>query len=177
MDIPQQQQQYGGVYDGGVLAEQRMQSQFNHYLAQYQLDFKEEIERIDYLLRGCVRDTETGELVQIHAPILNDRGRTHVMKKVRSWLTKITAQSNFDEPMIKSWCRVYWAELVADAYSFGKLWDLNQDEYSSFVHDLVFKLYSVMEEAKDGGLREQIGQSHKVSEVYSMQPQQKQKLM
>jgi hypothetical protein len=99
------------------------------------------------------------------------------MKKVRSWLTKVTAQSNFDEEMIRAWCRVYWAELCADAYSFGDMWDLQQDEYSSFIHDLVFSLYAVMECAKDGGLRAQIGQSHKISEVYSVAPVQNKKLM
>lgn len=163
----------GGGYDSSVLAEiQRTHSQLNQTLAQFQLNFKEEAERFEFLLRGWGKDNE-GKVIQISDPILNELGINHIMKKVKIWMTKILAQSDFEEEMIRGWCVVYGTELICDAAAFGDLWDLKQEEYSSFVHDLVLTLYSMMCSARNGGLRETIGKISKVVESFTSQPQQK----
>lgn len=159
---------YTGGYDQAVLQDiQRTQMQLNMTLAQFQLNFKDEIERFDMILRGVVKDAKTGGLVQMYEPIVNERGRAHIMKKIRMWFTKIVAQSDFEEEMIRKWCLVYSRELIIDAYSFGYLWDLKQDEFTSFVHDMVLGFFAIASCAKDAGLRQQLGQISKVLETYN----------
>lgn len=150
--------------DNAVLQQiAKEQAQISQTLAQFQLDFDKEIFRFETILSGMAYN-EKGDLEQKHAPVMNEKGRNHIMKKVRSWMSKIIAQSNYNDKEIYTWCRVYWRELVLDATSYGEEWAMNYDEYASFVHDCVFTLHGMMNAAKNGGLRDIIGKISRVVE-------------
>lgn len=167
MNYGQQQAQPMESYDQGVITDmERSIHNLSQTLAQYQLNFKEELERLEFMLRGIIRN-EDGELVQIHDPIVNERGRTIIMYMVRTWMSKITAQSNYTDKEITRWCRAYWKELVLTACRHGEEWGLNQESYGYFVKNCVFSLQAVMNSAKDGLLRQVIGQSTRVIESYT----------
>ena len=166
---------YDQGYDTSVLQEIRSQnSQLMQTLGQFQLDFDQEIARFEFILSGVQMDDQ-GNMIRVHDPMLNNRGQAHIMKKVRSWMSKIVAQSNFSSEEIRRWCLSYWEELVCSAYSFGEIWDLDFEEYGSFVRDCVFTLHAMLNQAKDGGLREVIGKVVKVTESQIMTPQSDQK--
>jgi hypothetical protein len=165
--------------DASVMNEIQRASQYNVGLAKYQLDFEDLITRIEYILRGVKRDADSGELIQLYEPILNDRGRTVLVSNLNIWLTKITAQSNYDEQEIRAWCRVTWARFCGDLYSYAPYWELKSDNLTSVLQIMTFALHSIMKCALNGGLRTEIGQSHKsvVSETYNTGPNQQPKKM
>jgi len=163
-------------YDSAVLSEiKQEQMKINQTLAQFQLNFDQEITRFENILRGIEYDQDGNE-IQLYRPIMNDRGRSHVMKKVRMWFSKIIAQSNFTKHEINKWCIAYWNTLVAECYSYGELWALDYDEYSSHVLDLVLQLQSIMNSALDAGLRDAIGKVTSSRETsYVNMPQENKK--
>lgn len=154
------------TYDSGILNDIRMQQQsLLQSLAQFQLDFQEEIVRFENILTGKEYDDSTSKYVKRYEPLINDKGVSHIMKKMRVWMSKIIAQSDFSEHTINAWCRLYSREIVSDVYNYGDDWELTPDHYDSLVDDCVFTLHSMLLMAKDGGLREVIGKVTKVIET------------
>ena len=164
-----------GGYDQAVLQDlQRQQAQLNMNLAQYQLNFDKLLEQLDMTLRGIVKDPKDGSFKQMYTPVLNEEGRTHFIKKHRSWFNKIIAQSNYTDEQINAWCLVYTAELITDIVYFGDRWDLRAEEYTSLENDLLFSVHGVMLLAKDAGFRDILGKITKVQEtINNMMPQRR----
>jgi hypothetical protein len=152
-------------YDSNMINEIRQQqSALLMTLAQFQLNFEEEANRFEQVLTGKYYDNEKREYIILHPPIMNQRGIMHIMKKIRLWFSKMIAQSNYTQKEINAWCKCYWHELVHDAYAYGDEWDLEYDEYYSFVHDCVHSLHGLMKSALDAGLRDTVGKISKVVE-------------
>lgn len=155
---------YSG-YDSGVLNEiKSQQSTLLQTLAQFQLNFKDEIARMEHILSGTII-TEDEKLIRTHDEIVNEAGQSFLMMKIRTWMSKIVAQSNYTSQEVNAWCRVYWKALVAAAVQHGDDWELKAEAYSSFVHDCIFTLHAMLNAAKNGGLRDIVGKISKVVET------------
>lgn len=165
---------YSG-YDSSVLNEiKSQQSALIQTLAQFQLNFKDEIARMEHILSGLMIHEE--EVIRTHPQVVNLTGQSFLMMKIRTWMSKVIAQSNYTDAEIRAWCRVYWRELVDAAVQHGEDWELRPESYSSFVHDCIFTLQAMMNAAKNGGLREVVGKISKVVETSVMNtPQEKKK--
>lgn len=156
---------YGG-YDQSVLMDlQRTQMQLSQTMAQYQLNFEKEIERLDHLLRGVAKSAKDGTLVKMREPMVNDAGHTHIMTKCRMTLNKVIIQSNYDLEIVNKWCLLFWAELTDDIAIYGDYWDLKDYEYDNLKNNVVFIIHGIMLAALNGGFRDILGKISKVSEV------------
>ena len=163
----------GGVDNAVLMRMQQEYQQMNQTMAQFQLDFASIEEAIENNLNGLKWNEKSGKFERIYQPIMGERGIKHIMKKVKFTITKITAQSNYDEETIRRWCILLWTELTFDCYAFGDSWGLDQDEYHSLVHDVVFQVQAIMLAALHGGLREVVGKMTKVVESFNMGGQDK----
>jgi hypothetical protein len=173
MTMPDSVDGYMGVDTMQLQDMQRQQMQHLQNLAQYQLNFDDNIKLLREVLSG-LREDEDGNFSKVGEPLMNTIGQNHIMLKVRFWLLKIQAQSNWDEARIMDWCRVFWKELCVDGHAYGTIWELKDYQYDFFVHHLVHLLEATMRAAKDGGLREIVGKMSKVVETsYVNAPQQK----
>lgn len=160
--------------DSGVLEQMRQQnSQFMHTLAQFQLDFEEELQRLECVLDGGVVDTN-GVKTIVNDPLMNKKGINHSMKKFRSWMSKMVAQSYFTDKQINAWGRLYVKELTSDSYAYGEDWNLKPEDYTSYVNDCIFSFHAVVNCARNGRLGELVGKITKTVESNIIQaPQQK----
>ena len=156
----------GGGYDQAVMGEAMRQSMYRESGQAWELNVHKEIEKFEFLLRGCIRD-EDGMIVQIHEPIVNDRGRVAVMFVVRSWVDKTTAMSNWSEYQISRWGWAVFKELVHSALRHGEYWELKKEMYGSICINLAGKVMSILNMAKDGFFMEKRGESTRITETYN----------
>jgi len=145
------------AHDSSVLQELREErARINQTLGQFQLTFDVEVARNENILRGVEYD-ENGAEIKLYPELMNAIGRSMAMVKLRTWLSKIFAQSNFKEDRILRWCHTQYNTMVAENYSYGDHWGMDSDFYSSYVNNMSMQLEAMMRGALDAGLREAVG--------------------
>ncbi len=159
-------------------------------LIQYQLDLKEELERVDHLLRGHVikRDSEGNESwVEPEDDRLkpfNDYGVQLIMNIIQFYMNRNTLLSNYSEPMIN----IKMKDLADDINDliYMKYEEMGMDTkekrklYSIIVRQLIDTIHSAYLRALHGGERESLRTARHVSQSINPMgglmgaPQQKQ---
>jgi len=135
-------------------------------LVQWQLDMKEELERIEHMLKGHILQTQkNGDVVYVDPPNakykpFNDYGVQLIMNVISFYLNRNTILSNYDEEMINIKMHDLGDE-IADLI-FMKYEEMGMDDeekqklYPMIVRQLVDTIHSAYLRAMNGGERDSL---------------------
>lgn len=151
-------------------------------LIQWQLDLKEELERIDHLLRGHIlkRDKDGNEVYMEPEDNtlkpFNDFGVQLLLNIISFYLNRNTILSNYDEEMI-NWKMKDLGDEITDII-FMKYEEMGMDTkskrkmYPLIVRELVDTVHSAYLRALNGGERDSLRTARTVSQTEPMGQQQ-----
>jgi|TARA_R100000501_G_C2588890_1_gene89604 hypothetical protein len=151
-------------------------------LIQYQLDLREELERIDHLLRGHqLKYDDTGNLKWVEPTDdsmkpFNDKGVQIVMNVISFYLNRNTILSNYSEPMI-NWKMKDLGDELADLIfmkyeEMGMNTSEKKKQYPIIVREIVDSVHSAYLRAMAGGERESLRTARSVVQNDSMNKQE-----
>jgi hypothetical protein len=151
-------------------------------LIQYQLDLREELERIDHLLRGHQLKYDTdGSLRWVEATDdsmkpFNDKGVQIIMNIIQFYLNRNTILSNYSEDMI-NWKMMDLGDELADLiYMKYEEMGMNTSEkrklYPVIVREIVDCVHSAYLRAMAGGERESLRTARSVVQNDQMNKQE-----
>ena len=151
-------------------------------LIQYQLDLREELERIDHLLRGHqLKYDGTGNLKWVEPTDdsmkpFNDKGVQIIMNVISFYLNRNTILSNYSEDMI-NWKMMDLGDELADLI-FMKYEEMGMNSaekkklYPIIVREIVDSVHSAYLRAMAGGERESLRTARSVVQNEQMSRQE-----
>jgi hypothetical protein len=156
-----------------ALATNMFESDENQNLIKWQLDIKEELERIEHLLRGDIPKTdEEGNFIWTRCPIqervLNERGVREIIKRLTWYLNKNIILSNFDEEQVMQ--RVHQFSKYFSNFLFVNLEDFGMNtpdklkHYPMIVMDVVNTVEASYNRALYGGERDSLRTARTVTQ-------------
>jgi len=147
-------------------------------LIQYQLDLREELERIDHLLRGHqLKYDEEGNLKWVEPTDdsmkpFNDKGVQIIMNVISFYLNRNTILSNYSEDMINWKMKDLGDELADLIFMKYEEMGMNTSEkkklYPMIVREIVDSVHSAYLRALGGGERESLRTARSVVQNDSM---------
>lgn len=152
----------------------------NENLIKWQLDIKEELERIEHLLRGHVpkRDIEGNEYWDESKEdmLFNEKGIREILKLMAWYLNKNFILSNFSEDQVNARCEEFGYTLIDFIYNnydiFG--WDdVEKDKikhYQMLVMNLINTIEAVYNRALNGGERDSLRTARNVLQTEPLTP-------
>lgn len=160
--------------DNRNIATTMFNAQENENLIKFQLDIKEELERIERLLRGHVpkidaKGGEYWELPPIDENLFNEKGVREILKRVSSYLTKTIILSNYTQEQINFIMKEFGKRLtdfvVLNAEEFGLNTEEKRRHFPMILTDLINIVEASYQRALNGQERESLRSARMVTQT------------
>lgn len=125
-------------------------SEENYNLIKYQLDIKEELERIEHLLRGHIlkiddKGNEYWKKPEENENLLNDKGVHEILKVMTIYLSKNIILSNYDQDQINYRCKEFGKKLSDHIYYNAQEFGLDTMEKVRHYPMIVYSMVNIVE--------------------------------
>lgn len=149
-------------------------------LVKWQLDIKEELTRIEHLLRNHIPKSDgRGNIIYEEPPaeqkLFNEKGVNEILNLLNWYLNKNIILSNFDESTIKERCHEFQIRLTNLIHNNYQDFGLDTKKKAKHVPMIVTNLVNTVEaaynRALNGGERESLRTARSVTQTEPMQQQ------
>lgn len=179
----QQQQQEQQEY---MSSPTMFRSEDNDNLIKYQLDIKEELERIEHLLRKHVPKIDAKGNLYYESPkeedrLFNEKGVNEILNILAWYLNKNILLSNYDDKDIKDRCRqfsLFFKRFIFNNHEeFGLDTDEKQMHYPMIHMNIVNTIEAAYNRALHGGERESLRTARQVTQTEPLYNQMNHQMM
>lgn len=177
-ELEAMQRQLGGQGQQYYSAPTMFRTESSDNLVKWQLDIKEELERIEHLLRKHIPRTDAkGNIYYVEAEkenqLFNEVGVNEILNLLAWYLNKNIILSNFREDDIKERCRQFSDYLTDFIFNNYQKFGLDNDEkikhYPMIVMNLVNTVEAAYYRALNGGERESLRTARTVMQQEPLQ--------